>query len=280
MARANLLDPNVHAKKKRKQAIFLGVAFVIVLAVSVPQTMKMMNAQAPAETTAAATSPSTSTSTVPGSTTSVVGSTATGGTAQAVAATAADALVVDADLAPAPLEGQLADFTVFEAKDPFVQQKVATPRFQRGGSSTSSAAAPTKAAYTAPSTPAASSGGTTVVPVVPVAPSSTPSSSSPTPSTPTAPAAPSGATISVNGVKESVSVGADFPAAAPLFHLVKLSAKSGKISVAGGTLASGAPTVTLELGKPLTLMNTADGTRYVVILVSTGSTPAADTSTP
>jgi hypothetical protein len=40
--------------------------------------------------------------------------------------------------------------------------------------------------------------------------------------------------------------------------------------------------VTLELGKPTTLMNTADGTRYVIVLVSTSasaaSSPAAATA--
>ena len=89
----------------------------------------------------------------------------------------------------------------------------------------------------------------------------------------------------MNGVPESVGVNADFPAAAPLFHLVALTATTAKIAIAGGSLASGAPTVTLRLGKPLTLMNTADGTRYKLLLVSTGAgaavtTPAASTTTP
>ena len=43
-----------------------------------------------------------------------------------------------------------------------------------------------------------------------------------------------------------------------------------KIGIAGGALASGAGTVTLRPGKPVTLVNTADGTRYELKLVSTG----------
>jgi hypothetical protein len=42
---------------------------------------------------------------------------------------------------------------------------------------------------------------------------------------------------------------------------------SVKISIVGGSYESGAPTVTLEQGKTLTLVNTADGVRYVLKLL-------------
>jgi len=281
MARQNLLDPKVRAAKKRKQAIVLGVLFVAVLAFQGPRTMKMLNPPAP-ESTASTESVSTTST----STTATAGAVASAGTAQAVAATTDDAEVVNADLAPAPLEGQLADFTAFDAKDPFVQQKVAKPEHLNNTTSSSSSS---KATGT--TTAAKTSRGAVVVetPTKTSEPAlntgtGTPSTATPTAPTtqsPTAPAAsPTGATISINGVKESVNVGSDFPTAAPLFRLVKLNAKSAEISIAGGSLASGDPTVKLELNKPLTLMNTADGTRYVVILVSTTATPAASTSTP
>ena len=49
-----------------------------------------------------------------------------------------------------------------------------------------------------------------------------------------------------------------------------------KISIVGGSYASGAPAVTLLENKPVTLMNTADGTRYKLILKPVGTaTPAA-----
>jgi hypothetical protein len=76
------------------------------------------------------------------------------------------------------------------------------------------------------------------------------------------------AVISVNGAPESVQVGGTFPTADPYFKLVSLTKKGAKISIAGGTLENGAPTVTLTKTKSLTLMNTADGTRYVLRLVS------------
>jgi len=70
-------------------------------------------------------------------------------------------------------------------------------------------------------------------------------------------------------------VGNDFPDASatdpsvqPLFHLISTTAHSAKISIAGGSYANGAPAVTLEENKPVTLMNTADGTRYVLRLIS------------
>src|SRR6185503_6851144 len=76
------------------------------------------------------------------------------------------------------------------------------------------------------------------------------------------PAATSSATIAVNGVSESVSVGKDFPAATPLFHLVKVSGSTALVGIAGGSYASGDQTATLRKGRTLVLQNTADGTRY------------------
>jgi len=95
--------------------------------------------------------------------------------------------------------------------------------------------------------------------------------------------------ISVNGALHSVAVGNDFPEASstdpaiqPLFHLVSVTAHSAKISIVGGSYANGAVAVTLHENKPVTLMNTADGTRYKLILKPVGTpvaAPAAPTST-
>jgi len=46
----------------------------------------------------------------------------------------------------------------------------------------------------------------------------------------------------------------------------------------GGSYASGAATVTLHENKPVTLMNTADGTRYKLVLKPQG-TPVPSTTT-
>ena len=67
---------------------------------------------------------------------------------------------------------------------------------------------------------------------------------------------------------EYVDLGASFPSSSPTFKLVSLTKSSAKIGIAGGSLATGQATVTLKLNKQLTLMNTADGKRYVLRLLS------------
>ncbi len=74
----------------------------------------------------------------------------------------------------------------------------------------------------------------------------------------------------MNGIKQTVTAGTAFPADQPTFELVSL-AKNGKsvqIGVAGGNLAGGKATVKLVIGKPLTLQNTADGSRYKLVLLT------------
>jgi hypothetical protein len=270
MAKASILDPKVRAAKKKKQAIVLGVLFLAVVAFQGPRTMKMLHGSAPPEaaaTTPAATTPAPTAPAAP----------AAGGTAQSVSASVgSDALVVNADLQPAPLEGQLADLTLFTSKDPFVQKDEDVPADApggTGGASSSSGGGKTTGSGDKGGTGTSADGKSEGV--------TPPTTTTTKPTEPAAPA-PTSAVLSVNGVQETVNVKSDFPAASPLFHLVSLTAKTAKISIAGGSLATGAPTVTLELGKPTTLMNTADGTRYVIMLVSTSasaaSTPAASTA--
>ena len=62
---------------------------------------------------------------------------------------------------------------------------------------------------------------------------------------------------------------AKFPASNPTFLLVSLTKTAAKIGIAGGSIEGGKQTVTLKKNRPLTLMNTADGTRYVLRLLST-----------
>ena len=83
-----------------------------------------------------------------------------------------------------------------------------------------------------------------------------------------APASATTAVISVNGDSEEVKVGGTFPASSPTFVLDSLTKTTAKIGIAGGSLEGKKQTVTLKKGVPLTLMNTADGTRYVLRLVS------------
>jgi uncharacterized membrane protein YgcG len=145
---------------------------------------------------------------------------------------------------PTVQDGQLASFSRFASKDPFSQQlsddKSASPSSSSSGGAGSGSAG---------------SGGTSSQPQIP-------SGSKPQPGS---------AVISVNGTLYTVSTASDFPQANPLFHLVSVTAHSAKIAIAGGSYSSGAATVTLKENKPVTLVNTADGTRYTLILKPLGT---------
>src|SRR5581483_4686058 len=84
-----------------------------------------------------------------------------------------------------------------------------------------------------------------------------------------------------NGVCEKVTVKGTFPANENIFRLVSVARdrKSVELAVVGGSFDSGQPTAKLELGDKLTLVNTADGTRYEIVLKAacTLATPAQTT---
>ncbi|HEY7690732.1 MAG TPA: hypothetical protein VH816_00175 [Gaiellaceae bacterium] len=192
-----------------------------------------------------------------------------------------DRIVVQRD------SSQLISFGLFKTKDPFVQQ-LATSAAETTPGATPSAPAPAGATPTP--------GGSTVAPsaptpaVVPPGAVSTPSATTPsapgsTPSTitPTAPApAPTDALIAVNGVCERVSVKGTFPTDENIFRLVSIArdGKSVEIGVVGGSYDSGQATATLKQGGKLTLVNTADGTRYEIALKAscTLAAPAGTTT--
>jgi hypothetical protein len=250
---------NIKAKEKRQRIIAAGGAVILlaVLAIQVPRTMKMLNPETPPPPPVAApvSLPSSDPSVLP--TPGTVGGGA-GGTGSGSAAPASGTLV-DSDPAPTALTGQLIAFGRFSSKDPFKQQIRPSAR----GGTPSEPAAGGK-----PSEPAAGGG------------SGSGSSGGFGGTTPGEPAGGSGgsgtaatagsAVIAVNGAEESVAKGADFPKDAPVFTLVSLTGTTAKIAIAGGAFASGARTVTLKKGEPLTLVNTADGTRYELKLVSVG----------
>ena len=239
---AKRVDPKAKAKRQKIIAGVGGVILLGVLAIQVPRTMKMLNQQAPPPPPAAAPS------TVP-SDPSVLPTPGTVGGGAAPSASGGGTLV-DSDISPTPSTGQLVVFGRFASKDPFQQQIDENPSASSGGEA-ETGGPPTKK----PDEPAVPPG------------SVTPGS----PSTPSGPSAAAGtAVIAVNGVEETVQVGGEFPKDSPVFRLVKLTKTEAKVGIAGGAFASGSPTVSLKKGKTLTLVNTADGTRYELKLVSVG----------
>jgi hypothetical protein len=164
---------------------------------------------------------------------------------------------------------QLISFGLFKSKDPFVQQISAS-------TATASPApqpppAPAIKPTPIPAPPAIPPGlvppGGSVPPVTPpAAPGATPAPTATTPAP--VPAVPTDALIATNGVCERIAPSGTFPSNENIFRLVSIArnGKSVEIGIVGGSFDSGKPTATLKLGDKLTLVNTADGTRYVIAL--------------
>jgi hypothetical protein len=247
----------LRAKQKRQKIIagVLGVVFLAVGAFQGPKLWKQLHPPASQANVSYNDKPA-------GSATATTGTPSlaapTLGGSEAPPSTSPDPSVASS-AAPTVADGQLSSFSLFASKDPFAQQlsdhadtPSSTPA--AGGSSAGSGSASGSGATGGDS----SSGG---------------SASAPTPGT---------AVISVNGTLYSVAAGNDFPDASatdasvqPLFHLISVTAHTAKISIVGGSYANGAPAVTLQENKPVTLMNTADGTRYKLILKPVGTAVAA-----
>lgn len=266
--------------KQKKIAIGGGILLVLLLAYEVPHTMKMLNNHPRPPVVASSTATPASTTTTPASTAAPVAvdpnaplaaPTLSGSTAVATATTPASSGELVSVVPLKVDQGQLHTFQKMVSKDPFANQAPTA-----GSGST----------VTAPSSPKGSTGGGGAA-SPPTAPQA-PSGSSSTPSTPPASAAPvpTSAVISVNGVLMGVSVNGTFPTAAPVFELKALTATTAKVAIAGGKYANGAGTLTLRLRAPVTLQNTADGSKYVLILEpqgtpvpATGGAPTAATPT-
>lgn len=240
------VDPLKAKEKKQKILLaFLGVVFLGLVAFEAPKVLKRMHPAPPIRPSA-----STTTTPTPASTPTLAAPSLSG--AEPGGATTDSSGSLASAPAPALQDGQLASFSRFASKDPFAQQLSDT----KSSSSSSSGSS--------------SSGGAAPTPSAPTVPGSAP--------------APGSAVISVNGTLYTVATKTDFPqptsadpSLVPIFHLVSVTAHTAKISIAGGSYATGAQTVTLRENKPVTLMNTADGTRYRLILKPLGTPVSAAT---
>jgi len=251
MARKNVDVLKAKQKKQKIIAAVLGVVFLGVLGFQGPKVWKQLHPASAPATLSYNEKPAGATTTTAG-TPSLAAPTLGG--SEAPGTTPSDPSLASVPVSP---DGQLSSFSLFASKDPFAQQLSDNPP----------AASP--APSSAGSSGGSSSGGGQ-------SSSSGGSASAPTPGT---------AVISVNGTLYSVAVGNDFPAASssdpsiqPLFHLVAVTAHTARIAIVGGSYASGAPSVTLHEYKPVTLVNTADGTRYKLILKPAGTAVAAPTA--
>ena len=253
------------AAKRRKQKTFAivgAVVLALLLFIQVPRTMKMLDSGA--EEAAPPPPPAQTEQPAAGSSGSAGAGAQTPSPAPAATATAE---LVDSDVEPEPDEGDLATFERFSSKDPFVQQIEATPEV--AGGAPAPAPASTEAPLPAASTTETATGGPSTVDAPVVSTTSTPTSNQGAGPSDGEPAKRASAEISVNGKAEVVTVGRAFPKAEPTFRLVAAEGDSVKIGIAsGGKFTSGAKAMTLRKGKPLTLVNTEDGSRYELILLA------------
>jgi hypothetical protein len=233
-------DPRAKARKQKIVAAVLTVVLLGVLAYQGPTILGMFGGGS--STTESKPAPAAPAPAAP------VGAPAAAATPAPAAGGSAQ--LVDSDVAPTPATGQLVAFDRFESKDPFAQQLA-----ENDG--TNSQPAPDENAAPAKN--------------------ETKSTAQPKPqpkAQPVAARAPSpakSAELSVNGKTATVTLGNTFMPIDPVFRLTALTSRSAKVGIVGGTYASGSQTITLEAGgKPVTLMNTNDGTTYVLRLLSVG----------
>jgi hypothetical protein len=252
------VDP-LKAKQKRQKilAAVLGVLFLGLLAFQLPRVLKRLH-PAPPPTASA----STTTTAAPPPGTPTLAAPTLGGAAPTSTTPATGPGSLASTSVPQVQDNLLTSFSRFASKDPFAQQLSDSTSSSTGSLAPSSSGSSSSGSGSTPPS-GGSSGGSGQAPH------------------------PGGAVISVNGTLYTVPTGTDFPQASatdssivPLFHLVSLTAHSAKISIVGGSYSSGAAAVTLKENKPVTLMNTADGTRYVLILKPLGTAvPTAKTTT-
>ncbi len=246
---AKSFDPKAKAKRQKIIAAVGGVLLLGLLAFQVPRTMKMLNQSS---ASASDSSSSTVSVTVSGP---IAAPSLSGGNATVSGTSVAPGGLSDPSEVSTANSGQLLAFSRFRTKDPFSQQINVACASASSDSGTSSACVsdsgskPSTGSTSAPSGGGSTGGGTTTTPAPPAATATT-------------------AVISVNGSSEEVKVGGKFPSSNPTFVLHSLTKTTAKVGIAGGSLEGQKQTVTLKKGKPLTLMNTADGTRYVLRLVS------------
>lgn len=233
MSRKSRMQSAREAKDKRMKMFAIGgiVLLAAVLAFEIPKVMKKSGGTSATPPAATTTPAGTGTST----------STTSAGTAPA-ALPAGSTKLPNSDLAPRRLKSQLYAFSRFAGKDPFVQQVGASDITNSPAGSTSGNSAGTSggAVYTGPAqqTSARMLARTGAV------------------------------TIKVNGKVQTVRVGASFPSSNPLFTLVGVAHGVVRIGIANGSYSSGAHTVSLASGRSLTLVDTADGVRYKLELLS------------
>lgn len=236
-------------EKSRKQLymlVGLGVVLAVIVAIQAP---RLLGGGGESEAT-----PSTTTEAVPTSS-GTDGSSTAGGTVNVSGTAVLGGVAITPGVVSKPGEGQLASFSLFDRRDPFVQ----LVKDAEGGASQDGEPTGVKVTEGGPSASSGSSGASG-------------SGSGAGSGSVSSPSQLTSATIWVNGTEEAVDVKKRFPKADPTFVLKSLKAKVAQIGVVGGAFTGGG-TIPLKMGQTLTLVNTATGARYTLRLLYTGDQP-------
>lgn len=241
--------------KQKKLLFVLGPIFLLLMVWQGPGYVKML--------TGGGSEPAAATTSTPTGATPDPGSAAPPSTvdpsAVPAAPPAAGALALpDSDQPLGADTGQLISFGRFLSKDPF-KQGVAPPS---DGSTSGTSGNTGSTGGTGSTGSGGSSGGTVVPPSTGTGGGGGDSSGGGSFTT------ASTADIRVNGTTESVKRDMPFPTSDPLFQLVSLTNTTAKIGLVAGSFSNGKKTVTLKLGKVLTLVSEPDGLRYRLKLIS------------
>lgn len=254
MAGKKRVDPIKQREKRAKIAAGIGCAlFLIVGIIEVPSMMAMMNKKPP-----------------PGADATDAGNRAADGSIPLPNVAIRSGLsdngeLANTDVPPTPDGAQLVSFTVFDTKNPFIPQ--GTTPLTNVPDAPGAATQPTSGAPPGTTTTSITPTTTTPTSTTSVVPGSPGSPTGTTQTTTTV--APPTVAISVNGVVAHVGSQGTFPTGAAVFRLVSYTKDSAQIGIVGGSYASGGATLTLQLGKPVTLQNTTDHKTYKLELVAT-----------
>jgi hypothetical protein len=216
------------AARERKQKIFVVVGAIVLLALLAFQLPKLLGGSGSATAAPAA-------------------ETTTGGETEpeAPGTTATPVALVDTDRPLVLGPGHFRSFSVFEPKDPFVQQIVERDAPEIGSGTAAGGAGPSNL-RTRPKPPSRSfSVGEGAA----------------------------GATIlSVNGVRHVLEPGGFFPASDPVFVLVseQPGGKTVVVGLRGGKYENGERRTKLRVGKQVVIVNSTTGARYRLTLVKPG----------
>jgi len=246
--------------KLKKILFVLGPIFLLLMIWQGPSYVKMLTGGGSTEPTAATPSTPTPTGATPDPGSAPPPSTVVPDpNAIPPAPPAADGLSLpDSDQPLGADTGQLISFGRFLSKDPFKQGVVPPPTSDGSTSGTAGGTGSTGGGTVS------TGGGGTVVPPPTGTDGSGDGDSAGGASFTTA----STANIRINGTTEAVKRDTPFPMSDPLFQLVSLTNTTAKIGLVAGSFSNGKKTVTLKLGKVLTLVSEPDGLRYRLKLIS------------